>query len=272
MSEKSVVMTPDAFIHLPASAGIYSICHVPTGRRYVGSSVNIKNRARRHLYDLSKNKHHSVVLQRFWDKYDHGDFSFNVLELVNDYSKLLSAEQTHIDAVTKIGKSLNVCPVAGNCQGVKQTAETISKRSARLRGTKRTPEQCKRISEARKINGISPEHRELLNKMSFDRGFCMTIDQANVAMARYENGETWASIGKDYVKDHHAFYREMRKHFGQLPKGNTHGSRHPKSKVTAVEVIAIRASSESLSVLAKQFGLSKSHVSHIKNRNCWRHI
>jgi DNA invertase Pin-like site-specific DNA recombinase len=57
-----------------------------------------------------------------------------------------------------------------------------------------------------------------------------------------------------------------------LPLGSLNGTRHPKSKVTEEIVIYIRASNKSLSVLAKELGISKSHTSHIKNKKVWKHV
>lgn len=57
-------------------SGIYSIKHLDTGKEYIGSSVNIRNRIKAHLKSLRRGKHHSPYLQRFWNK--HGPSSFEV--------------------------------------------------------------------------------------------------------------------------------------------------------------------------------------------------
>lgn len=44
------------------TSGVYAITNTATGKRYIGSAVNIKKRWREHLHNLRKNKHHSKKL------------------------------------------------------------------------------------------------------------------------------------------------------------------------------------------------------------------
>ncbi|MBW4460464.1 MAG: GIY-YIG nuclease family protein [Nodosilinea sp. WJT8-NPBG4] len=64
--------------------GVYTICCVPTGKVYVGSSKNIESRWIRHKRDLKKNRHHSKNLQDAWNKYSETDFKFCIVEEVID--------------------------------------------------------------------------------------------------------------------------------------------------------------------------------------------
>lgn len=48
-----------------------------------------------------------------------------------------------------------------------------------------------------------------------------------------------------------------------------HGESHPGSKLTRDDVVCIRQSQDSLSVLAKKYGVSKSHVGRIKRNEWW---
>lgn len=53
------------------------------------------------------------------------------------------------------------------------------------------------------------------------------------------------------------------------------GERNVKAKLTAKDVLAIRAahaSGKSTRTLAKKYGINKSHVSNITRRHSWRHI
>ena len=63
-------------------SGIYAIVHIETGRKYVGSAVNLTKRWNIHRHGLRNKKHHSAALQRAWDKYGEAAFSFEVLEVV----------------------------------------------------------------------------------------------------------------------------------------------------------------------------------------------
>ena len=55
---------------------IYKILNIKTKQIYIGSSINIKQRINRHFKDLKANKHHSLKMQRSYNKY--GKESFNV--------------------------------------------------------------------------------------------------------------------------------------------------------------------------------------------------
>ena len=48
---------------------IYKILALNSKKLYIGSAKNIKDRIRCHLKDLRDNKHHSVYLQRVFNKY-----------------------------------------------------------------------------------------------------------------------------------------------------------------------------------------------------------
>jgi group I intron endonuclease len=62
--------------------GIYEILNVRNGHKYIGSSVNISERIIRHRYLLRHNKHHSLPLQRAWNKYGEKTFEFNIITIV----------------------------------------------------------------------------------------------------------------------------------------------------------------------------------------------
>jgi hypothetical protein len=53
---------------------------------------------------------------------------------------------------------------------------------------------------------------------------------------------------------------------------NTHGSRHPMSKITEDDVRFIRSSNLSGRQLAKQLGLAPSTISQIRSGQVWRHV
>jgi len=60
---------------------IYKITNIITSQIYIGSSIDIKERIRRHFKDLKANKHHSLKMQRSYNKY--GKDVFKVTYLCN---------------------------------------------------------------------------------------------------------------------------------------------------------------------------------------------
>lgn len=67
-----------------ALCGIYKITNNVNGKVYIGQSINIEVRWKDHINTLNKNRSHSVLLQRAWNKYGQENFSFEILELCSE--------------------------------------------------------------------------------------------------------------------------------------------------------------------------------------------
>lgn len=76
--------------------GIYKIENIINNKVYIGSSNNIERRWKEHKRLLNNNKHHSIKLQRAWNKYGSENFKFSVLEEC-EVDRLLYLEQYYID-------------------------------------------------------------------------------------------------------------------------------------------------------------------------------
>lgn len=160
------------------AGGIYVIRNLKTGNVYVGSSDNIERRVRAHMNLLARGRHHSIKLQRAWDKHGAELFAFETLEVVTDVAKLIEREQEHIDSMGAFGRGgYNMIPNAGSTRGVKRppmsveqrakiaaanigkthTEEAKRKISKANRGLKRSPEHCARISERLTGGKLTPE-------------------------------------------------------------------------------------------------------------------
>ncbi len=54
--------------------------------------------------------------------------------------------------------------------------------------------------------------------------------------------------------------------------GGNHGENHPNAKLTRDQVESIRRSADSISSLAKRFGMSRAYMWAVRNRKTWKHI
>lgn len=62
--------------------GVYTITNKLNGKVYVGStSATFGARWRQHRYNFRKGNHHSIYLQRSFDKYGESNFIFEILEI-----------------------------------------------------------------------------------------------------------------------------------------------------------------------------------------------
>jgi group I intron endonuclease len=104
--------------------GIYTIHNTITGDQYIGSAKNFYSRKKKHLQQLKNNKHHSIVLQRAWNKYGENKFKFFLLENVNDINELIKKEQWWIDNTNSV---YNICKIAGSSLGIKRSKESREK-------------------------------------------------------------------------------------------------------------------------------------------------
>lgn len=146
---------------VPCKSGIYKLENLTNGKCYVGSTNDFRKRFVFHKSLLARRTHHSIKLQRAWDKNGGDKFAFIILELVENHALLFEREQYWIDALKAAHKDIgyNVAPQAGGSRGLKQSPETIEKRAAKLRGRVRSQEAKDKISVANTGKVRTPEMR-----------------------------------------------------------------------------------------------------------------
>lgn len=132
------------------TSGIYCIQNVISGKRYIGSAINVSSRWRIHKYVLGKSKHHSQYLQHAWKKYGASVFEWTILEECSP-EMLTIREQVWMDYYQSYERELgyNICSVAGS-----------------LLGTKRSLESRKKMSETAKMRVHLPCSEETKRKIS----------------------------------------------------------------------------------------------------------
>lgn len=91
---------------------IYGIKSKTSSKIYVGASGNFKRRWTEHKNALKNNKHHSIKLQRAWNKYGKEDFEFFVLEKGDGNS--VRREQHWIDKLDAYENGYNSYRYAGS--------------------------------------------------------------------------------------------------------------------------------------------------------------
>lgn len=129
------------------TSGVYHIQCLPTGKAYIGSSVNIEQRLACHKTKLRHGKHHSPHLQRAWAKYGESAFRFSVI-CECEPQHLIADEQDEMERYRACDGEFgfNIAPKAYSCRGVVRSLETRAKMSAVSRGRKFSAEHCKNIS------------------------------------------------------------------------------------------------------------------------------
>lgn len=134
--------------------GIYSITHLPSGKKYIGSACNIYTRWAAHRHLLRKDKHSSIYLQRAWNKYPSSEFEFVIVEVVGSADQLVEREQHWIDTVHPV---YNTCPAAGSTAGIKWTDAQRERHIEERRKRCQTPEFREKMRQVQKTNRADPE-------------------------------------------------------------------------------------------------------------------
>lgn len=235
---------------LTTSTGIYRIKHLKSGKCYIGSAMRqtgFNGRWTKHKKDLSNNKHHSIKLQRAWNKYSKASFIFEVLEQIIrpdgiddlEWKRLvLTREQHYLNTLLfasendsrfdKLG--YNICRIAGSTFGRRASKEARARMKANHADFK----------------GINhPQYGTHRSKVTKQK------------LSKYHTGRCLSDESKQKCRD------------------ASLGESNPMAKLTVEDVLKIRSlleSGVSCATLANQFGLTKTSIYHIKNRKSWSHV
>jgi group I intron endonuclease len=140
---------------------IYQIRHIDSGRVYVGSAINPRDRLTAHKYTLRKGRHHSEYLQHAWDKYGADAFVFEIIEPVLLIEDLIAREQYWIDTLRASTRKYgyNISPTAGSVLGVKLTDEARARASEQAKALWKDPILRAKRSEQAKALWKDPVYR-----------------------------------------------------------------------------------------------------------------
>lgn len=169
-------------------AGIYRITNTVNGKVYIGSASCTGGRFKAHQYRLRAGSHHSVKLQRAWDKYGEAAFVFEIIERVEDGS-LIEREQHWIDHYDAARSGYNVASVAGRTAGVLWSEERKRAASERMLGVPKSPEHRSAMSACR----VGKKHSEETRRRISER-----------ARARYQDPEQAAKAGRHNLGRKHS--------------------------------------------------------------------
>ena len=118
------------------ASGIYVITNTINGKRYIGSTSDLKKRRREHWNALAGGYHQNRHLQRSANRHGLGAFQFEILEEANP-ADLKSREQFYLD---RLNPEYNMCPASDSMLGSRRSDETkarmseSAKRSSWIRG------------------------------------------------------------------------------------------------------------------------------------------
>ncbi len=158
------------------NSGIYKILNLKDNKFYIGSAVDLRKRFYEHARQLNKNEHNNRHLQFAWNKYWSISFKFEIIEIVEDKSKLLEREQFWIDMTNccndKVG--YNLSPVAGSQLNFKHSVESKLKISLAAKNI------SQETRDKRKAYIFTDEHRK---HMSIARKKRITKEETRIKLS-----------------------------------------------------------------------------------------
>lgn len=94
---------------------IYKIHNNITGQNYIGQTIDINRRKRKHFRTLKENCHDNPKLQASWNKYGEDNFSFEFWEFsIDSIEKLNQLECEYIEKYNGLTEGFNLVPGGGN--------------------------------------------------------------------------------------------------------------------------------------------------------------
>jgi group I intron endonuclease len=190
-------------------SGIYKL--IINNKSYIGSAKNIGIRLSKHLLDLERDNHHSIYLQRAWNKYQ--TISIEIIEFCNN---LIEKEQYYLD---ELKPEYNLCSIAQNCSGINRTDEHKNKISQhhkdnkeyweeiyKNRNLKHTQETKNKISEKSKGKIFSKETRIKLSKAkSLSEDVIKQIIKLRLEKVSLSNVAKMLGISRESVKKYQKY-------------------------------------------------------------------
>lgn len=162
--------------------GIYQIRNILDSKVYIGSSINIERRFEEHKTQLKYNKHKNKYLQNAWNKYKQENFSFLIIEIVDNKDLLVIREQYYLDYFKSYNhkKGYNINPNAENSLG------RIPNKKTRLKMSLAAVERCKKYPPYFLGKKLTKNHKKKLSlaKIGTKRGKLSKEILRNMQIAR----------------------------------------------------------------------------------------
>jgi hypothetical protein len=252
---------------MATKTGIYQIKNTITGKVYVGSAINIKNRFLDHKQLLKRQKHHSKKLQHSVNKYGIENFVFEIIEeCEKDF--LIEREQYYINTYESYEKGYNATPTAGSKLGFKFSEESKKKmRQSQkgLRAGEKHPLYGKRHSE------------ETKRKISIKNSGKKASEETKRKMSKSRKGRTPAMLGKKHSE-------ETKRKISKANEDKLKGEKNPSSKLNDFLVLEIRnlwdqlkpeknnLTYKTIMLFCEKYSVTYSTIYNIVKRKSWIHI
>jgi len=234
-------------------AGVYKIKNQINNKCYIGSAIDVQIRWTIHKSQLVNQCHHSIHLQRAWNKYGVDTFIFEILEEC-DPKQCLVREQYYLNTLLFASHDdkrfyelgYNICRQADNVMGGRKHSQISKMKMSKAHKGKKLSEQTKQKMKRRFQNS---EDHPMYGKTH--------TDEAKQKISEAGRGRI-TSI-------------KCRKALSNANRGE--GSFHSKLTERSVkEIKKMIADGKGTSMIARKYKISPSSICDIKAGRTWTYI
>ena len=212
--------------------GIYCIKNTAYGKKYVGQSIDIMDRLRKHKSCLCNDKHNNLHLQSAWNIYGEDAFKFYVLEECPE-DLLDEKEIYYIEEFQLMNDNFGYNIEPGGHRNKRMSDKTKQKISQSLVGREFSEEHRRKIGDANSRREISDETKQKMSKNHAD-----ISGENNPMFGKHHSEETKRKIienrntlsGKDHPNYGKHLSEETKQKISESHKGIHAGSKHPRCR------------------------------------------
>lgn len=252
------------------NCGVYEIKNIKNNKRYIGSSKRIEGRWKDHKSDLKNKKHHSIHLQRAWDKYGDRNFEFNVLIYCSE-SDLSFYEKQLMDNYDALNykKGYNENPYVGRplARSGKDHHSWVSKKEI----------SCEKCGKLYQIKPYQQDGTKFCSRTCFQKW--MSEDKSGKNSHAWKGGKltkVCEECGEKYEVGRWEANSSRFCSLECLGESNIeYGEDNPNNTLTVKEVKEIKKllkDGETQTSIAKQYDANQPAISQISRGETWTHV
>lgn len=149
-------------------SGVYFIRNTLSNKVYVGSSINILRRWTTHKRELKAGRHHSILLQRSFDKHGEEAFEYCLAESTISAKQMIKLEMKWIKMLNAVNNGYNINPFPYEVGLMPKSEEHKRKIGQAHIGRKLSEESKDKIRQkalGRKMGPMSDEQKKKLSEI-----------------------------------------------------------------------------------------------------------